>query len=219
MTKNANLQIWKNAIPLDEAWEFFATREERAALAEMPGFIETLNSKIPGAANLGNLFASVTSGAKAGSARRDTITALREKLLDRLYDGALAAIAYREAPTRSSFPGHIDRDFFNDADMEWERDSAEAFGKRFNRIRVYDPMTLPVGAKPKIGRRGSAAAINAALDQIMRDNPNFCILLRKEQCTLICDFLGISAISGNGLSLGNLSKYILQRCPKRRIKL
>ena len=61
MTKNANLQIWKNAIPLDEAWEFFATREERAALAEMPGFIETLNSKIPGAANLGNLFASVTS--------------------------------------------------------------------------------------------------------------------------------------------------------------
>ena len=219
MAKNANIQIWKNAVALDAAWEFFATCEERAALAAMPGFMETLNSEIPGVANFDNLLAAVTSGAQAGSVRHDAIKALREKLLDRLYEGALAAIAYREAPSRGSFPGHIDGDFFDDADMDWEQDSAEAFGKRFNRIRIYDPATLPVGVKPKIGRTGSTDAINAALDQIMRDNPNFCNLSRKDQCQTIIDFLPISPILGNGLSVGNLSKYILQRCPKRRIKL
>jgi len=218
MAKNSNLRIWKNAIPLGEAWEFFAAHEERAALAEMPGFNETLNSEIVGAEGAAEIFSALTRGLEAQSARRDAVNALREKLLDRLFDGTLVAIAYREAPTRSSFPVHIDHEFFDEADADWEQNSATAFGRSFNRIHVYDQATLPANARPKLGRPGSAGAINAALDQITRENPKFCDLSRKDQCQKIRDYLGVSEIPGSGMSLKNLSKFILQRCPTRRVK-
>ena len=76
----------------------------------------------------------------------------------------------------------------------------------------------------KRGRKGSPDVILAAIDEL-RTSPksNFCKMPRKQSRQLVLDLLRSRGVEvdqkGNGLSPQNISKLILQRCPKRRIKI
>jgi hypothetical protein len=155
----------------------------------------------------------------AGRERDDLILEMRDDLLDELFNANLAAVGYREKPSVSAAPVAIAAEFFDGADIQWGRDSANGIGKRYNRIRIYDPCALPKAIKPKIGRIGSGDAINSAIDRLISSNPHFCDLLRKTACDQVRENLGIPEILGNGLSDQNLAKYVLRKCSKRRIKI
>lgn len=219
MARNLNREIWGNATPLGGAWRLFAHTAKLERLETMPDGIETLAGSVE-AAKAPMDFLKAGLDAINAKGKRDTlILEMQDDLLDELFTANLTALGYRERPSASSTPVAIAPEFFEDAKVEWERGGAEALGRRYNRIRVYDPYALPKTAKPKIGRIGSTEAIISAIDQLINLNPDFCDLPRKLACDRIRESLGIQEIPGNGLSNQNLSKYILQKCSSRRINI
>jgi hypothetical protein len=217
MAKNPNRQIWENATPLEVAWRLFAHPAKSGRLAKMPGGIETLAGCVEAPTALTDFFKAGLDALAATSRRGTLILEMRGELLDELSNANLSALGYRELPSVSSAPVAIASEFFDSAKVHWDRNEAEAFGKRYNRVRIYDPYELPKTAKPKIGRIGSAEPVIAAIEQLIDLNPDFCDLPRKLACDQIRESLGIREISGNGLSNQNLSKYILQKCSNRQI--
>lgn len=217
MTQKSNRRIWENAVPLSEAWNSFAADADRAALTQTPNFLAKLTEDAKTTDTLMD-FASAGLVAVTSQQRRQEIRKkMQDELLDALFASDLVALGYREKPSISAAPAHIDPDFFEDPQIDLKEDAAEAFGKRYNRIRIYDPATLLPDAKPKIGRPGAANRIFAAIRDLTNSNPDFCSLPRKKACDEIRNHIGEKNIRGSGLSDQNIEKYIIKICGGRRI--
>lgn len=224
MARNPNKAIWQIAIPLSEAWHKFACPDAISELENMPTWSDILlqsmpkmNSQSPTPEKISEFFSSMSQSAAGASQHIDKIKELREHLLDELFNKQLIALGYRETPSSSPAPVHIDAEIFDTPDIEWKRDTLTAHGKRYGRVRVYDPRYIPKIEKPVIGRPSSGQKINAAIIKLKNDDPYFCNLPRKEACEQIIKALGRNRIKGDGLSDQNLEKYILRHCHKRKI--
>lgn len=218
MTRKSNRQIWENAVPLSKAWISFAADADRAALGDTPDFLTKLTSDAAAVTAWANLADAGMAAVKSQQQRTEIQERMRDELLDSLFAGHLVALGFRELPTRSSAPGHIERDFFDDPYISWGNDTADAYGMRYNRVRIYAPGALPPDARPKIGRPSSKEHILKAISELKDANPEFCSLPRKQACKAIWDHIDVRHVSGDGLSDKNLEKYILEICGPRRIK-
>ena len=219
MSRQADLILFENAVPLAEAWEFFATPERRAALHKAKGFLETFaNSAQPvdGGEIVKALLNNFNDGIAAKNKRDILICEMREYLLDCLYNAELVAIAKRQRPSKSHYPIKIDSEFFDFVEPNWSKSILENHGKLYSNVRIFDPNTAIANnvAKPP---KGSIKAIDRAISDLKLEIPNFCNLPRKSASQLVREKLGNPTISGNGLSDKNLAKRILMQCGARRI--
>lgn len=216
MSRISNRKIWEAGTPLVEAWKAFGNCKLAAQLSEMPGGLDTFNDAAasdPGA----RLAEASLLALRANHDRQNLILQMRETLLDDLFNSDLAAMGFRELPSTSSAPVKIEPDFFERPKINWDRNFAESIGKKFNRIRVFDPHAA-VALVQKKGRPGSNESIISAIDRLIRENPDFCDQSRKISCEQIRELIAPKSILGSGLSDQNLGRYIVKKCPKRGIK-
>jgi len=219
MAKNRNREIWETGYWLSAAWIEFARTEQRDNFETALDGTTIFAMEMENASTTAEVFSGIQKSISAAAARMTKIRELRKQLLSALFANRLIALGYREWPSTSAAPVKIDPDFFENPDIIWDENWAEAYGKRYGRIRVIDPQCIPEFSKPQKGRPGSGESIISTIDRLIRANPNFCYLPRKTACDQIRELIGKPNIKGNGLSDINLSKHIVKMCPKRQLKL
>ena len=219
MSRQANLNLYENAVPLAEAWEVFATSERRAALQNAKGFLETFaNSAQPVESGeiIKSLFSNFSDGIAAKGKRDLLISKMRESLLDCIYHSELIAMGKRQRPSKSHYPIKIDSEFFDFIEPNWSNSTLENHGKLYTDVRIFDP-NAPIAINVAKPPKGSVEAIDRAISNLKLEIPNFCNLPRKSASQFVREKLGNPTISGNGLSDKNLAKRILIQCGTRRI--
>lgn len=205
--------LWEFGIPLNDAWLRFAPSELGEEYDRAPGFIEALSRISDFEGWLGYLKA-VNSAGNASLDKQKLEKRLKDELLDLLFNAQLIATAYRVSPSRSGAPVAIDPEDFNYHEPNWELGTFEANDIKYGRLKICDPDAITIPQKPS---RGSGQAINLAVLDLIRDNPEFCELPRKSACQLVREAIGEEHSPGNGLSNTNIEKCIVANCGKKRI--
>lgn len=219
MSREEKSILFDNSVPMVDAWEAFASPENRKALANAKGGLAAFSEFVKNAD-----YTEVTSAITGVfnvtiselQKRNSIIRQMKEDILDQLYNEDLIALAIRVRPSKSYYPVKIDADFFEDAQADWVRSTLEGLGRLYANVRIYDPRAAAamIPAKP---RKGSVDLIEGAIADLKSSVPDFCNLPRKSACQMIREKLGNSEISGNGLSDKNLSKRIIAICGPRGI--
>lgn len=221
MSRGSNFEAWRAALPLVDAWEHFASPNDKANLASAPNFNSSLSGGLAQAAAstapvLLNLLKPLMAANAAEQARNDIIEGMRESLLDALFNNQLIAFGYRKRPSRSTYPIKIDPDFFDGVDIHWNNSSAENFRLLYVDIRISQNI-IPSSAS-STSRKGSLDAINTVIMELIIEYSDFCDLPRKKACELIRQKLNRIHVKGDGLSDQHLSKLIFKICPGRAIQ-
>lgn len=216
MAVNRIKRIWKNAIPLNVAWQHFARKDLLTKLAAMPEFSDALKTEAQASGIMDSII-KISRAHVASQARKLVIDEMREQLLDELFNSNFSAFGYRLTPSESRGPVQIDPVFFEYPEIDWEGNSAEFNGKSYRAIGIIDPYNLPNPDRLKTGRPSSGDAINAAIKELIQKNPQFCDQHRAAACQQIRNTIGKPEIPGNGLSDKNLEKYIIANCGRRQI--
>lgn len=219
MSKEARLKLYTNAVPLTEAWEVFATPEQRTALAGAKGFLEAFANAIAPKNEIqdaSEIFKSINAGVSAKNNRDMLILEMQNGLLDALFNSDLIALGVRRRPSKGYYPVKIEAAFFNFANANWAKSTVEDSGTLYADVRIYDPFA-PNVATPAKPRKGSIEAIDHAITELVSELPGFCRFSRKSACQLVRDKLGQEPIPGNGLSNQNLEKRIVAQCGPKRI--
>lgn len=216
LASNRAREAWKNGIGLSDAWLRFAPRDLASEYERAPGFFESLdlNSKPDSG---WEILKSFSDGLSKSQYRTELEKAIKEHLLDELFNDELIATGYRELPSPGQSPVVINPARFENDDPDWFEGTLEAHGFRYGRIRITDPALMKSGlnSEPK---DGSISAIDNAIAQLLKTNPQFSDLPRKTSCELVRKFLGAAYRPGNGLSDQNISKAIVRLCKPKRIK-
>lgn len=208
-------ECWENGTRLCAAWRDFAPAELKEAITELPGILEASLEKLE-EGRLASLLPAFNAGNSVFLERDRLEREMRDQLLTAIYNEDLIAVGYREAPSRSQSPIMIDPEHFNFHDPDWKTETLEVHGIRYGQIRIFDPYQAPPIARAK-DLRGSKPAIEEAIDQLIKMDPQFGNSARKIDCQKIRDYLGIAERKGNGLSDQNLSKAIVRKLGKRGI--
>jgi hypothetical protein len=213
-----NRELWLNGILIGDAWLELAPDHERERYSELEkagGLLAAINSAKPSSPL--ELLNALSAASKTGSDKLQLMSNLRELLLDRLFNDELHAYGYRIAPSRSRRPTRIAADLFDDPKIDWAESRLTARGLEYENIKVLDPQIIPNQAVRRHGRIGSAATIREAIKQLKNSNIDICRIPRKEACNAVRAQIGKMTEVGLGLSNQNISKYILEFCPKRSI--
>lgn len=207
-------QLWNSGIPLNRAWVEFAPEDLRSQFEETPGIWQSLDAVTKTRIRKGSV--SALSGAAQSFHRRCQLEIeMKEHLLTELFNQQLLATAYRIFPSRSQAPVLIRANYFEFDDPTWSADTFHFEDITYSRVRITKSTILkPVAKLPG----GSGAAIDEAIDRLISENPGFCELPRKAACEQIRTLIGEKPRSGNGLSDPHLSKAIVRKCGKRRIR-
>jgi hypothetical protein len=217
MAENRNKRIWNNAIQLSDAWLHFATPQQQAQLANLPTGLQELESRKAEVSGFLKMLEASQAGWLAHQKRLEMIEQLKEQLLDELFNSNVSAFGYRLTPSESRGPVQIDPVFFEYPEIDWDGNSAEFNGKSYRAISIIDPYNLPNADKLKTGRPSSGNVINAAIKELILNNPQFCNQHRAAACQQIRKSIGKPEIPGSGLSDKNLEKYIIANCGRRQI--
>lgn len=202
--------LWDRGIPLRDAWLEFAPNELADELARTPGFTDAFSQKpIP---ENGMALAHNVHSAFANSQRRSKLELeIKEELLVDLFNGQLIATGFRQFPSISQSPVVIERGKFEADDPDWNRETLQAHGVKYGRIRITQPeddQTSTNARQPK----GSKAAIETAIGELQKSDPQFGRRLRQQDCQSVRKYLEAHSIPGNGLSDQNISKAIVRIC-------
>lgn len=223
MASDRSRSLWRKGVSLSEAWRFFADPAELARLDmgfDRDSAINSIKGQKSKSGIVVGVFNALSAIHAAGVQRRELEDALKEDLLDRLFNGDLTATAYREQPTTSASPIELAPDDFEFADADWENARLFLNGKTYGRVRVIDEgeaceAELP---KPRRGRPGSTAAIDAAIDALLTSGIDLQAMHRTRACQMVRLELGIIEKPGNGLSDKNISKRIVAKCGIKAIR-
>ncbi len=200
-------------MPLNVAWQKFASSELLARYEQTPGFLENFGRE-PNSGFTQNPLLALVNAAKSASERKQLEQEMKEDVLTALFNAQLIATGYRNHPSRSQSPVLIEADYFEFSDPDWQANAFEVHDIRYGRIRISRGDIR----KPVVNDiRGSRAAIDQAIDKLMLSNPDFCKLPRKLACSQIRSYLSAETIPGNGLSDQNLAKAIVRKCGPKRI--
>lgn len=216
MANPTNRQLWDLGVPLNRAWLEFASADAKHRYFELPSILseQAKAANIQSGLELANL---VASGLGQWAQRSEFERELREQLLVELFNDELQAYACRVSPSRSRAPVRIAADLFDLHDPDWQSETLRARGIEYVEIRIVAPARIAAFQKPRTGRKGSAHAIREAIAALQREGFDLCGIDRKLACDAIRDRIGNSHPKGSGFSNQNLSKYILEKCPKRGI--
>jgi len=224
MASDRSRALWQKGIWLSDAWRDFADQEQ-LTLLDTPMQFDAAKKAISGKTTVPEFIAGTIDSIAAFYApyreKRQLEAALKEQLLETLYNADLIATAYREAPTTSDSPVSLSADDFANAKADWLDSRLFLNGKTFGRVRITDPHAnnLEELPKPIRGRIGSRIAIDDAIDRLIVKGIDFQAIRRTEGCKLICQELGIVPKDGDGFSNINLSKRIVSKCGiKARIR-
>ena len=207
-------QLWEIGVSLADAWRVFASEADREKLQTIPPAVTAMSDQASqgGEDGLRMLFGSLNAGVAASAQRRTLEEHLQEELLTDVLNEQLVAIGYRESPSIGTAPVAIDAAHFDDGDADWRSSRFEANGLIWNRVRVADPARLLVPRKPS-----SADLIREVISDLRDADAGFYKKPRKSQTHLIIEKIGIMPSSGNGLSVSNIEKLIVEICGKRAI--
>lgn len=208
-------EAWGKGIPLGNAWQRFAPAELASEYERAPGFLESFEfSAKPDSG--AEILKSVSDGLSKSRYRAKLENEMKEHLLTELFNDQLIATGYREFRSISQSPVIIDPAKFENDDPDWQSETLETQGVRYGRIRIADPalMSGVLNSKP---RGGSIAAIDNAITQLAKANPEFADWPRKTACHLVKNYLGVTYKKGNGLSEENISKAIVRLLGSKRI--
>jgi hypothetical protein len=214
----SNRQLWSAGIFIGYAWLELAADHERACYSELEkrgGILAAVNAAKP--ITPVELSKVISAAANNDRERRHLAEQLQESLLDRLFNGELHAYGYRIAPSRSGQPTRIAAELFEDPKLDWEESRLAARGLEFEDIKVLDPERMPNNVIRRKGRIGSSATIREAIKRLKNSNVDLCCMPRKEACNAVRREIGKISEIGLGLSNQNISKYILEFCPKRSL--
>lgn len=223
MVSNRSRALWQNGIPLNEAWRIFAEPGELKRF-DQPIDYKAIRSGVAGDKSnpsiISGVFQTISSIVAANGQKRGLEEGLKEELLDSLFNGDLIATAYRERPSTSASPIVLTAGDFEYADADWENARLFVNGKTYGRVRIIDEYQVGESElpKPRRGRPGSRAAIDATIDALIDRGIDLCASHRSYACKLIRDEIGVTEIPGNGLSDINLSKRIVVKCGIKAIR-
>ena len=219
MSREEKLALFEKSVPMADAWEVFASPENRKAFANAKGGLAALSEfaesgdYTEGASAVFGAFNVAISEAQK---RNNIIDKMKEDILDKLYDEDLVALGIRTRPSKGCYPVEIDAAFFDYAEADWQKSTLEGLGRLYADVRIYDPRAV-AAINPAKQRKGSVDIIEGAIADLKASMPDFCNLPRKSACEMIRGKLGKTEISGNGLSDKNLSKRITANCGRRGI--
>ncbi len=214
MPSNRAKELWNSGIPLSRAWLEFAPQKLRSEFENLPELLEALAAMSD--TEFQDSVASIVATAFKNFHKRGQLEVdLKEHVLTELFNGQLLATGYRISPSRSQAPVLIDPEKFECNDPDWNGATFDFEGVTYSRIRITDPDCCQ--AVPPATAKESLDPIDAAIDHLQAQNPEFCNLPRKSACDQIRQFLGAIEISGNGLSNQNLAKAIVRKCGSKRI--
>ena len=214
MASSLARKFWDTGVWLSEAWIAFADEASRIKLEGSPDFLTGLNQFAANqeTTSVGGLFKAFSAGAEASRQRRELADAMKENLLDALFNSQLVATGFREFPSPSSNVVRIDADHFDDGSLDWDKSKLSADGRKWGRIKISSP-SICIEQTPK----GSRAAIRQAIRELSFGGLNFNSITRKVGAQAIRDKLSLKEERGNGLSDVNLAKLIVEECGKRGI--
>lgn len=213
MARNRNFTLFENAVPLAGAWLKFAPTDRQLEFERTSGFGRTLAEQ-PVTDSLQGLMAGLRTSFDSWQSRQKLITEMRDWLLDELFNNQFTALGIRKLPTKGYYPVVIDPDYFDDAEIDWEHSTVTWHQTLYIDVRVSQPSEV---ADRPITRKGSIDAIDAAILELVANNPKFGSLPRQEACQKIRTKLGKRDIKGSGLSDQNLSKRIIYHCGTKAI--
>jgi hypothetical protein len=203
---------------IGDAWLELAPRHDRACYSELEkaaGVLAAVNAAKPTSPL--EMSKAISAALNSRREREALAEELRERLLDRLFNDELHAYGYRVAPSRSHHPTRIAPDLFDDPKLDWGDSHLTARGLTYEGVKVLDPQRISNQAKRRKGRIGSAATIRKAIKQLKDSNVDICVMRRKDACNVVRAQIGEIAEIGLGLTNQNISKYILEFCPKRSL--
>ena len=145
-------------------------------------------------------------------AHRQLAETMREDLLERLFNSELQATGYLESARPGRAPVFIDPTHFDNCIPNWKLSTIFADGREWSRVRISGRIS-----REKTVTRGSGPAIRAAISQLLRDGLDLFAMPRKAAAQEVRKKLGVNSSAGNGLSDGNLAKYIFEACGRKAI--
>ena len=219
MAKPTNRKIWQSGVSIRDAWLEFANSGDQARYFELASASRlkqrTSETKLETGSDVLKL---AMAGLQDWTAQGQLREELRESLLDELFNVHFAAYGYRIAPSRSREPVRIAPELFDNAELNWKTGSLSARGCAYSEICIIDLRELQDWEQSRPGPKGSGDAIRAAIASLQNRDIDLCGLPRKEAIELIRAEFDQRHQKGSGLSDVNLAKYLLEFCPKRRIK-
>lgn len=217
MASARSLALWRSGISLSEAWRIFADPTELARLdkpLEYSATEDTISDKMVLSEHLAVAINCIAKFSDALMQRRKLEESLKQELLERLFNADLTATAYREAPSTSASPVNLLANDFEFAEADWENAKVFINGKTFGRVRITDEYAAELATvpKPRRGRPGSTAVIDAAIDMLIAKGVDISGMPRATGAQLIREELHIVPKAGDGFSDINLSKRITAKC-------
>lgn len=214
MASSSARRFWDTGVWLSEAWIAFADETSKSKLEESPDFLTALNqfAENDKSTNFSRWVKALSAGTDASRQKCELADAMKENLLDALFNSQLVATGFREFPSPSSNVVRIDADHFDDGIPDWDNSKLLANGRKWGRVKISLP-SICIERTPK----GSRAAILQAIRELSLGGLNFRSLTRKVGAQAIRDKLGRKEEIGNGLSDVNLAKLIVEECGKKGI--
>lgn len=200
-------RLWESGVALSEAWEYFgepASKEELNIPSGIGAINHTWDGRRP--TSFTEIMSGFHNGISSYQQKHKVICQMRECLLDKIFEGELAAIGKLSVPTFNHRPVRIAGDIFDDPVINWEASEIVSFGKQYRQVRVIDPIKL--ASLQQRGPAGSKAQIKTAILELALENPEFYKLPKKLAAQLIRNQLNKSE-NDRGFSTKNLEKLIV----------
>ena len=210
--------LWERAIPLQSAWDFFATTEELENLRTAENWHPTMDQEkspsfLEGVTRMAGAFLELQANQRKAGKIRDEFN---ERLLDELFNEELYGFGYPVEPSPARMPRRIDPAFWDGCDVDWEDGKAWLDNVFYNRIRIVDPIDYPqFDLSPKRpGPTSHAAKINWAISHHTEKEDDFwekgdAIRIKRMRKSIDEQF-GIDTNSVRGFADKTFEKYLLE---------
>ena len=210
--------LWERGIPLQSAWEKFASQKETESLQVAEGWLPQFDGGPPssfwdGVVRITGALGELQSNIREG---REVREAFEDRILDELFDEELYGFGYPVEPSPARMPRRIDPAFWDGCEVAWGDGKAWLDNLFFNRIRIVDPNDYPQFdlAPKRPGPISHADKINWAISHHAENNDDFwekgdAIRIGRMRKSINDEF-GIDTNSVRGFSDKTFEKYILE---------
>ena len=186
-------EIWEKGIPLNEAWDVWATEENYKKLEEEhENYFSNPSENISFADGLRRLSSGVLKFNKLQQDKTAALSRMRRDLIEWLTEEELFALGFPVLPAAERTPRLISKEFWINAKIDWEGEIANDEVSKFQRITVVGPEDFPeINIKPKVGRKSHKDLIIRAIQELEKITSDFENYTNKNKTNRIWDYLNI----------------------------
>jgi hypothetical protein len=218
--------LWTKAIPLNQAWNVFASEQEKTKLLEIENRIQKfeLDDAAPFLSALWNLGTMRQRSKDQETAKADLFESFRSGVLQDLEGEFLYGFGIPAPPSTARMPRKIESIFWNNPSLNWSEDTGFSERLGFIQIRIIDPNDYPnfEFENKKPGPKTSENVIISAIKLLNATDVEFWHGTHGNRINKLREFIRKSQtdldLEKRGYSDKNFEKYLLKYKKENKIQ-